>query len=195
MRPLTEEETKIFFEKLAKYIGKNILYLIDSSAGTAENDNEEQTDPQQHGYCFRLQKDKVYYVREDVMKKATNISRDQLCSLGTCMGKFTKSRKFRLQITALDVLAQYAKHKCWLRSTAEMPFLYGNNVVKAHLARISDDVPEHGGVVIFNSGDVALGFGVMARAGADLKSIEPTAVAIFHQADCGEYLRDEQEMF
>ncbi len=43
------------------------------------------------------------------MRKATNIARKQLISLGTCIGKFTKSGKFHLQITALDVLAPYAK--------------------------------------------------------------------------------------
>ena len=46
---------------------------------------------------------------EMIMRKATNIARKQLISLGTCIGKFTKSGKFHLQITALDVLAPYAK--------------------------------------------------------------------------------------
>jgi len=45
------------------------------------------------------------------MKKATCIGRDQLLSLGVCFGKFTKTGKFRLHITALDYLAQYAKVK------------------------------------------------------------------------------------
>ena len=48
MRPLTEEETKIFFEKLAKYIGRNIKFLID-----------RPDEP----HCFRLHNDRVYYVR------------------------------------------------------------------------------------------------------------------------------------
>ena len=43
------------------------------------------------------------------MRKATNIGRDNLVSLGTCFGKFSKSGKFKLQITALDFLAPYAK--------------------------------------------------------------------------------------
>ena len=30
MRPLTEEETKVVFEKLANYIGRNISFLIDN---------------------------------------------------------------------------------------------------------------------------------------------------------------------
>jgi len=43
------------------------------------------------------------------MLKATNIGRDNLISLGTCIGKFTKSGKFNLTITALEVLGQFAK--------------------------------------------------------------------------------------
>ena len=37
------------------------------------------------------------------------MARKNLVSLGTCIGKFTKGGKFHLQITALDVLAPYAK--------------------------------------------------------------------------------------
>ena len=54
MRPLTEEETKTMFEKLSKYIGDNIKLLIDRSDGA---------------YCFRLHKDRVYYVSEKIMKQ------------------------------------------------------------------------------------------------------------------------------
>jgi len=46
---------------------------------------------------------------EDVLKKAGHIARDQLLAFGTCFGKFTKTSKFRLHITALDFLAPYAK--------------------------------------------------------------------------------------
>ena len=60
MRPLTDEETKLFFEKLSKYIGENIKLLIDRSDGT---------------YCFRLHKNRVYYVSEKTMKLASNLPR------------------------------------------------------------------------------------------------------------------------
>jgi len=59
MRPLTEEETRAVFEKLHKFIGKNIKSLID-----------RPDEP----YCLRLQKNKVFYVREDLMRRATNVS-------------------------------------------------------------------------------------------------------------------------
>lgn len=55
------------------------------------------------------------------MKKAGNVSRENLLSLGTCYGKFTKTGKFRLHITALDYLAPYAKV---LIMKCELPQLY-----------------------------------------------------------------------
>lgn len=48
-------------------------------------------------------------ISEKILKLAVNISREKLVSLGTCFGKFTKTQKFRLHITALDYLAPYAK--------------------------------------------------------------------------------------
>lgn len=91
MRALTEEETRIFFEKLAKYIGKNIRYLIDRPDGE---------------FCFRLVKDRVYYMSETLMKEAISCGRDELVSVGVCFGKFSKTLKFRLHITALPYIAQ-----------------------------------------------------------------------------------------
>lgn len=76
-----------------------------------------------------------------------------------------------------------------------MPYLYGNHIIKAHLGRISDDCPEHVGVVVFNMSDVPLGFGVSARSTADARRLEPTAIVAFHQSDAGEYLRDEETLF
>jgi len=43
------------------------------------------------------------------MRRAASVSKEQLVALGVCFGKFTKTGKFRLHITALDYLAPYAK--------------------------------------------------------------------------------------
>ena len=76
-----------------------------------------------------------------------------------------------------------------------MSFLYGNHIVKAHMGRVTDDTPEHVGVVVFSMSDMPLGFGVMARSTTECRRMEPTAIVVFHQADVGEYLRDEETMF
>lgn len=55
----------------------------------------------------------MFYVSESSMRLAISVARPNLVSLGTCLGKFSKSGKFKLHITALDFLAQYAKYKVW----------------------------------------------------------------------------------
>ncbi|XP_054435237.1 60S ribosome subunit biogenesis protein NIP7 homolog isoform X1 [Pteronotus mesoamericanus] len=141
MRPLTEEETRVMFEKIAKYIGENLQLLVDRPDGT---------------YCFRLHNDRVYYVSEKILKLAANISGDKLVSLGTCFGKFTKTHKFRLHVTALDYLAPYAKYKVWIKPGAEQSFLYGNHVLKSGLGRITENTSQYQGVVVYSMADIPL---------------------------------------
>ena len=49
------------FEKLFKYIGKSIKALID------------RTD---EPHCLRLHKNRVFYVRESLMRRATNVRKN-----------------------------------------------------------------------------------------------------------------------
>ena len=75
---------------------------------------------------FSTIQDRVYYVSESVMKASTSINKDNLLHCGTCLGKFTKSGKFRLHITALDYLAQYSKVSCsytWTGMTVVVSFV------------------------------------------------------------------------
>lgn len=201
MRPLTEQETKTLFEKLANYTGnslKNLIAPLDDS-------------PNADRYVFRLQRDRVYYVLLSIANLATSIARDKLLSLGICLGlcpsswscasayhssgKFTKTGKFKLHVTALPVLAEHARWKVWVKPNGEMPFLYGGNIVKAHIGRWSEDCPEHSGVIVYSMNDTPLGFGVTARSTAEARRLDPTGIVCFRQADCGEYLRDEANLF
>jgi 60S ribosome subunit biogenesis protein NIP7 len=180
MRPLTEEETKVLFQKLAEFIGRNIEHLI--------NRSDER-------YCFRLVKQRVYYVSETVMKASACVPRDNLLSFGVCLGRFTKTGKFRLHVTSLDYLSQYAQHKVWVKPNTEMQFLYGNNITKNGLARITENTPQYGGVIVYSMSDIPLGFGVAAHATDHCKDLDPGANVVLHQADIGEYLRVEDDLF
>ncbi|MCJ1313307.1 ribosome biosynthesis protein nip7 [Agyrium rufum] len=191
MRSLTEEETKTLFTKLANYTGRSLTHLIDppSSSTTSATDSPKER------HVFRLHLSRVYYLRLSLANLATSIPRQNLLSLGTCLGKFTKTGKFRLHITALDVIAPHARYKVWVKPNGEMPFLYGGNVVKAHIGRWSEDCPEHQGVVVLGMNDTPLGFGVTARSTAEARRLDPTAITTFRQADIGEYLREEDTLF
>ena len=180
MRPLTDEEMKVFFEKLQSFIGDNITKLID-----------RQDEP----HTFRIIRDRVYYISDSQMRIASSIGREQLISLGTCFGKFSKNGKFRLHITCLDYITMYAKNKVWIKSGAEMSFLYGNNITKAGLARITDGTLQYSGVIVLNLSEIPLGFGVAAQPTEYCRDLEPTANVVLHQGDIGEYLRVEEDLF
>lgn len=190
MRALTEVETQTLFKKLANYTGRSLTQLITPT--TTDTSSTTSTSTQ---YVFRLHESRVYYLPLPLANLATSISRENLLSLGTCLGKFTKTGKFRLHITALDIIAPHARYKIWVKSNGEMPFLYGGNVVKAHVGRWSEDCPEHSGVVVLNMDDVPLGFGVTARGTVDARKLDPTGVVVFRQGDIGEYLRGEDSLF
>lgn len=154
MRALTESETKTLFDKLANYTGRSLTNLIaPSSSDSAASDR----------YVFRLHDSRVYYLRLALANLATSVSRENLLSLGTCLGKYTKTGKFRMHITALDVIAPHARYKVWIKANGEMPFLYGGNILKAHIGRWSEDCPEHQGVVVYSMDDTPL-VGYIARA-------------------------------
>ncbi|CAD7084492.1 unnamed protein product [Hermetia illucens] len=180
MKRLSEERAKILFEKLAKFIGPNVKQLIDRPDGT---------------YCFREHRDRVYYVSEKILKLAETFNPNQLVCVGTCFGKFTKSNKLKLHITALTYLAPYAQYKIWVKPSFEQQFLYGNHVPKSGLGRITENTPQYAGTVVYSMSDMPLGFGVAARSTADCKLADPLATVCFHQADIGEYIRSEDTLF
>jgi 60S ribosome subunit biogenesis protein NIP7 len=148
MRALTDVETQTLFSKLANYTGRSLNQLIAPTSSSGETEEDR--------FVFRLHESRVYYVRLSLANLATSIARESLLSLGTCLGKFTKTGKFRLHITALDVIAPHARYKIWVKPNGEMPFLYGGNIVKAHVGRWSEDCPEHQGVVVLGMDDTPL---------------------------------------
>lgn len=178
MRPLTDEETKLVFEKLAKYIGGKLKFMID-------RDDKP--------YCFRLHRSRVFYCDEELVKYAGHFEKKKLISVGTCIGKFTKTGKFRIHVTALDYLSKFAKYKVWLKPSGEQSYLYGNHVLKSGIAKISEDAPQHAGIVVFNVNDLPLGFGTSSKSTIQLKDADLNNTIVYNQADLGEYLRVEEE--
>lgn len=179
MRPLTEEETKAVFEKIAKFLDGNLMSLID-----------RQDEP----HVFRLHRDRIYYVSERVVKMAGCIPRKQLLSLGVCFGKFTKTGRFRLGTTSLDHIARFGRHKLWLKEAGEQSFVYGNNVIKRHLGKITESIPKNAGVVVFSMSGIPLGFGCAAVSTEEIRKADTETIIMYHQADVGEYLREEADI-
>ena len=63
MRPLSDEETRLVFEKLAKYIGGKLKLMIERDDRT---------------YVFRLHRTRVYYCDEELIKYAGHFEKKKL---------------------------------------------------------------------------------------------------------------------
>ncbi|KAL0414720.1 UNVERIFIED_CONTAM: 60S ribosome subunit biogenesis protein NIP7 [Sesamum radiatum] len=168
MRPLDEKETTLVFNKLHKFVGNNLKNIV------LESQSHEGPDSNPGRYCFRLQKNRVYYVSESLIKRATNIKREKLVSLGTQIGKFTKAGKFHLTIQSLNLLAANAKHKVWLKPTSEMSFFVWEQCVERWGG---EDYGEHS-----------------AKSTVDCRKMDPNGIVVHRHADIGEYLRMEDDL-
>merc|ERR1712154_234966 len=167
MRPLSPEETRMFFEKLANFIGRKIKTLLDAENGK---------------FVFRIHDDRIYYVRKDLLGFARAVPKNNMMCAGTCFAKIQRrTREVRLMITSLSYLAQFAKYKVWIKPKAEMSFVYGNHVLKAQVLRMTEMAPQNHGVVVFNQMDVPMGFGTLARPNTNLRMKDPTAIVVFNQ--------------
>ena len=62
------------------------------------------------------------------------------------------------------------------------------------LAASPQGFPQYAGVVVLSMAGVPLGFGRAAQSTDACRELDPTAIAVLHQVDVGEYLRAEDEL-
>lgn len=167
MRILTEEELTLMFSKLKKYLGSNIKMILDLQEGEG-------------AMVFRVIRQKVYLIPAQVVKQCSVFGKKELLHAGVCFGQFSKSGKFRIQVTCTDFLSRFSSRKIWLKSNGEQNFLYGNHVLKAHIASISEQCLRNEGVIIVSQDNIPLGFGVLAKTAEELKTADPTAIYVYN---------------
>lgn len=69
---------------------------------------------------------------------------------------FAISPGFPIPHRPLFLRRTLSRTQVWIKGNGEMPFLYGNHIVKAHLGKTTEDIVEHQGVVIYSMSDVPL---------------------------------------
>ena len=135
-----------------------------------------------------------YEFREKQFKLALNFPSQNIAAVGTMLGKFTKKHNFRLTVHSLNVLSKFASNKVWVKVSSEMSFLYGHHIPKAGIDKMTESIPQYGGVIVFNTQGIPLGFGLMAQSSDAIEGLTATSIAVLHQVDIGEYLRDEKTL-
>lgn len=66
-----------------------------------------------------------------------------------------------------------------------MSFLYGNHVLKSGVGKVSEGLPANTGVVVLSMANIPLGFGVSVKTTSEIRSLDPSAIVVLHQADIG----------
>ncbi len=175
MRDLKEDELEKVTKKLKLFIGDNIDDLLEN-----------------HKLSYNQQR--VLLVTEKLIKSVSQITSKEIISAGSIIGKFTKTNKFKITITGFHSLEKYALNKVWIKSSAEMNFLYGNNALKSHIFKISESVPMNSGIFVYNQDDLGLGFGITAVSPTSYERARSGDIVILRQGDNGEYLRSETQL-
>ncbi|KAM0681652.1 ribosome biosynthesis protein nip7 [Glugoides intestinalis] len=175
MRILKADEEEKVMNKLKFYIGDNINDLLKE-------------------YELRLNNQRVFLITKTLLKACSQLGRDQIVSCGVILGKITKTENFRIKITAMHVLHKFAIHKVWIKTSAEMNFLYGNNALKSHIHKVSESIPLNAAVFVYDSKEVPLGFGVMAVNSTSYSNARGGDAIVLTQADNGEYIRNENNI-
>lgn len=176
MRDLRVDEENKVLKKLKYFIGDNIKEII--------NDDRR----------LYLHKRRVLLINNTVAKAVSPVAINSLAFAGTIIGKFTKNDNFRLKISCLNLLAPYAIYKIWIKKSAEMNYLYGNNALKSHIHRISDTVPLNAGVFVYSQNDIPLGFGVTSHRPEAYQELKGYDIVVIRQSDNGEYVRHEHKI-
>ncbi|WUR04140.1 ribosome biogenesis protein NIP7 [Vairimorpha necatrix] len=175
MKELTLDEKTKLYAKLKFFIGDNINFLLKDKS-------------------FFLHHKRVLLVPNNLIKYMSSIPKDNIVYAGTVIGKFTKSEKFRICVSGIRVLSQYAINKVWIKNSAEMNFLYGNNALKSHIYRLSENIPINSGVFVYNQADVCLGYGICAVKPEKYPEAKGYQLTVIRQGDNGEYLRSEKDI-
>lgn len=179
MRFLNKQEARLLFEKFAQFIGDDVKPLLEREGST---------------WTFGVHKNRVYYMKQDLYNHCKNFGEKCLLSAGVYVGKFTKKGRFFFNITALPVISPLAKYKVWIKSSAEVGFLYGQNIMKEGVENIQEGTPRGAGVVVYNANNMPIGLGVAVQSSNQLHRCLPTIMAVARIGDIGEYLRSENTL-
>ena len=71
-----EQETKAVFEKLHKYIGKNIRRLVEVPSSNDGGGVSTSSSSEESAFVFRLHRNRVYYVRAESGAECRRIAED-----------------------------------------------------------------------------------------------------------------------
>ena len=123
--------------------------------------------------------------------RATNFSKKNLGSIGICIGRFTKIKKFKILIPFINLLLKYKNLlSVVLKENGEKIFLEGKHIGKENIKKISKKFSKNDCLLILNQRNIPLGLGECRKNSFFLKNSKKKDILILNQGDTGLYIRN-----
>ena len=176
MRPLTFEEAKIFFLKMVKYkkgnlhfvLKEKILFLI----------------------VFRIQKLRIFETLIGITGYVNHFREHQIASLGTCIARYTHTKKLRLNVPFLKLITEFPpSNSLGCTRHGESRFLRGVHLTRANLGWTNGNIVRGEGVFIVGTTGIKLGFGEVISSIQFFQNSNYQKIIVANQGDIGSYTR------
>jgi 60S ribosome subunit biogenesis protein NIP7 len=176
MRELKIEEARFLISKFIKFKGNKIFEFIKSIYFNFS--------------LFRLQKNRIFFCASLLYYRAINFYKKNLGSIGSCIGRFTHSRKFYFLIPALNLLIKNQKFfSIFTNSMGEKQFIFGNNLKKEKILKLSKNIFESDGVILIGMNSLPIGFGESLKSTILLPKVKNCSLLVINHSDIGRYIR------
>jgi len=107
-----------------------------------------------------------------------------------CIGRFTRSKKFRFVIPFMNLLLKNKKIlSAIISSTGEKAFIHGKHLEKICMLKISKNLIKNDCILLLNKNNIPLGFGEFLKSASTISKCDKKDTIIINLGDTGLYIR------
>ena len=141
-------------------------------------------------FILRIKENKqkeIVALNKDLLKFIENHKNLNYVFVGIKMGEIGK--RLRLTLEGAFLLHKKNKKKVYVNKNGEMLFLYGRDIFRESLEKVSPDIKENDIVVVCNLKEEVLGIGRTRFDCKRIMRVEKDRIVVDNLVDRGEYLR------
>lgn len=133
---------------------------------------------------------KEYFkVSENMYRIFKKISKHRMpYCLGIYIARYFRNH-YELSLESLKLVAPYTDKKIWINENGEKFFIYGRDIFKNSIAKISPNVKTNEKIIVLNLKNEPLGIGILKIPPKNFEKISDKKVVLENVADVGWYIR------
>ena len=139
---------------------------------------------------FRIQQLRIFEASIGITGYVNHFQEHQIASLGTCMARYTHTKKLRLNVPFLKLITEFPpSNSLGCTRHGESQFLRGFHLTRANLGWTTGNIVRGEGVVIIGTTGIKLGFGEVISSVQIFQNPSYQKIMVANQGDIGSYTR------